>query len=137
MKKDINESPVVKWNEETSRELRIYPGHPRGVHVNFFFCLQIYRSGGKLVQEEGQAREASSGAWFCVRCPELHLSLLGPLPLVAGVVGSFGKGLKADALLGVWSFDPSRDTRFQTWSLFPGYNWSKDGIILLIFPLHL
>ena len=37
MKKDINESPVVKWNEETSRELRIYPGHPRGVHVNFFF----------------------------------------------------------------------------------------------------
>lgn len=103
----------------------------------FFFCLQIYRSGGKLVQEEGQAREASSGAWFCVRCPELHLSLLGPLPLVAGVVGSFGKGLKADALLGVCSFDPSRDTRFQTWSLFPGYNWSKDGIILLIFPLHL
>ena len=134
MKKEIHESLLVKWNEETSRELRIYPEHPRGVPVNFFLLTNTYRSGGKLAQEEGKARGASSGAWFCVRCQELHLSLLGPLPLVTGVDGSFGKGLKADDLLGVCSFDPSWGRKIQTWSLFPGYDWSKDGITLLIFP---
>ena len=66
MKKDINESPVVKWNEETSRELRIYPGHPQGVHVNFFFLLTNLQKWRK-VSVRGRA-STGRRQWSLVLC---------------------------------------------------------------------